>query len=213
MTGLFIVFEGSEGCGKTTQTQRLTKRLLTMGRNPIPIREPGGTKTGEMIRKMLKDNLAGEDLTPVAELLLFEAARAQLIEKVVIPTLKSGADVICDRFTDSTVAYQGYARGIDLCMVKCLNKFATFECQPSLTIILDIDPEIGLKRTVEKRGEQGKQLDKIEQEDIEFHHKVRKAYLLMSKNVPGKVVLDASIEADKLEEQIWSRVQSLLPPS
>jgi dTMP kinase len=208
--GFFIVFEGPEGSGKTTQASRLVNKLFNSGRKPLSLREPGGTSTGELIRKMLKDNVAGEPLAPRAELLLFEAARAQLIENVIIPRLRSGMDVVCDRFTDSTLAYQGHARGLDKKFIEDANSFAAAGLRPDITLLLDIDPEIGMKRTSEKRSGQGKQLDAIEKEDMSFHRKVRQGYLQVAGQSPWVVVLDATKSEDELEEEIWAKVSSLL---
>ena len=200
--GAFIVFEGGDGSGKGTQVRILKNRLSREGYPVISAYEPGGTALGEAARRWLKKRA---DLTPLAELLLFEAARAQLVENVITPALASHQVVVCDRFYASTVAYQGYGRGLDLELVQNLNQVAARGVRPDLTVLLDIPPEIGLAR---KRGVRK---DSFEAEAIEFHQRVREGYRAQaSQDADSWFVLDGMQERRVLSAQIWKRVQPLL---
>jgi dTMP kinase len=183
---LFITVEGGEGSGKTTQSTLLKKYLEYKGYSVVLTREPGGAAIAESIRNILlnpKSNLTSE-----AELFLYEAARAQHIKEFVIPSLRKGAVVICDRFTDATVAYQGYARKLDIWLINKLNSAASFGVKPMLTIYLDINPLKGLNKAkgLSKKfyGEKG---DRIERESLEFHKNVRKGYLQQAKKYPKRI--------------------------
>jgi dTMP kinase len=225
LKGLFITFEGGEGSGKTTQTERLKRTLEARGRRVMQMREPGGTKLGEDLRALL---LSSTSIAPTTELLLFVAARAELVHKAIRPALESGIDVLCDRFIDSTMAYQGHGRGIDLKLIETLNKAAIAGCIPDLTVLLDIDPDVGLTRIgegsagdnieghwqaglalhVEEPGPGGR---RVGGRDTSFHRKVRKGYQTLAKKEPKRwLVLDARSPRDEIEAAIWDRVEALL---
>ncbi|MDR2427369.1 MAG: dTMP kinase [Endomicrobium sp.] len=178
--GIFITIEGGEGSGKTTQSRLLKEYLEKLGRKVLLTREPGGTLFAESIRKILLS--PDSRPVPLSELFLYEAARAQHMDEFVIPALKAGKVVICDRFSDATVAYQGYGRKLDIKLINQLNKEATFGILPNLTIYLDIDPKKGLNKAKfldkESYGADG---DRIERESVVFHNNVRKGYLSQAK--------------------------------
>ena len=225
--GLFVTFEGGEGAGKSTQVNLLRGRLESAGRRVINLREPGGTPLGEELRQLL---LNSTNVATKAELLLFLAARAELVQKVIQPALKGGIDVICDRFVDSTAAYQGYGRKIDLALISTLNAAVIEDCVPDLTVLLDIDPDAGLARAsegssgdaieghwqqglgFETQAEDGKKLGKrVGGRDRAFHRRVHKGYLALAKAEPQRwLVLDASQGVDQLSQNIWDRAQELL---
>jgi dTMP kinase len=199
---LFIVFEGGEGCGKSTQARALYKRLTHDGIRAVLTREPGGTRLGERLRRHLKQN-DGTPISPMAELLLIEAARAQLVSKVIRPALEEGEIVICDRFTPSTLAYQGYGRGLDMDTLRSLNEAATGGLLPELIVLLDIPVEAGLNRKKDK--------DRFESESRAFHTRVRRGYLIMAKADPKKwLVVDGRLSRNAIEKKIWERVSFLL---
>ena len=199
---IFIVFEGGDGSGKSTQARNLNQRLR---RRSIPVlltREPGGTPSGESIRRLLKGQ---RNFRPMSELLLFEAARAQLVESVIRPGLDGGTTVICDRYTASTVAYQGHGRGLDLALIQQLNEMATGGLVPDLTVLLDLSPLVGLSR----RGATG--IDPFESAPQEFQSKVREGYLAQAAEAPERwLVLDGSRPQSELSREIWTKVQPLL---
>jgi dTMP kinase len=211
MKGMFITFEGPEGGGKSTQIARLAKRLQKMGRKVVCTREPGGTRTGEAIRNILQHDAAGEAICPAAETLLFEASRAQLVWKTILPALKKGSCVICDRFTDSTTAYQGYGRGLDIKTIKAINSFATGGLVPSLTILLDVDVKCGFAR-LQKRNHRAKTThDRMEREAKAFHQRVRTGFLELAKRSPKRfTVIDANRDADVVEADVWDCVRRRL---
>jgi len=202
---LFITFEGGEGCGKSVQARALYRRLSQLAIPVILTHEPGGTPFGKRIGRWLKWT-QNADISPLTELLLFNASRAQLVDKVIQPSLKVRKVVICDRYADSTTAYQSYGRGLGLEMVKAVNNAATQGLRPDLTILLDIPAEEGLAR---KRG---KKPDRFEQEDIAFHQRVREGYLKLAANDPQRwLVVDATQSKRKVEQIIWQKVSRLLP--
>lgn len=206
--GLFISFEGGEGCGKSTQIAALSERLKAAGHAVVQSREPGGTPLGEAIRKLLQHDAAGEGMHPEAELLLFAASRAQHVRELIAPALEAGQVVLCDRFMDSTTVYQGVARAIDAAQVEAMNQFAIGQTQPDLTILIDLPPEVGLAR-VHRRSDG--QLDRMEQEAIEFYQAVRSGYLELAQAEPARfLVLDGSQAIEVLESQIWDAVQRKL---
>lgn len=218
--GLFVTLEGGEGTGKSTQVRALAARVRAAGIEVLTAREPGGTDLGEALRPITRKPamarriygaLTGDShwsrVAPLAEVFLYEAARAQLMAELVQPGLERGAVVILDRFSDSTCAYQGYGRGIDLTAIKALNEIATSGIQPDLTLLLDLDVEIGLSR---KLGEIGR--DAIGNEHRSFHERARAGYLAMAAAEPERwVVLDASQSPDQIAEQVWRIVEPLLP--
>ncbi|MEZ7842661.1 MAG: dTMP kinase [Opitutales bacterium] len=209
MTGLFITFEGTEGCGKSTQINALAARLQDQGQQVLQTREPGGTPLGEAVRNLLQHDEAGAGMSPEAELLLFTASRAQLTRERILPAIAKGEIVLCDRFMDSTTVYQGVARQIDTQAVATINRFAVGEARPDLTILIDLPPEVGMAR-VHARSDG--QLDRIEQEAIEFFQAVRTGYLKLAESEPERfLVLDGSASVEVLEQQIWAAVQPRLP--
>ena len=206
MNGLFITFEGGEGCGKSTQIATLKTRLEAMGKTVVQTREPGGTALGESVRNLLQYDDAGQGMSPEAELLLFAASRAQHVRELVAPAIAEGQIVLCDRFLDSTTVYQGVARAIDSKKVDTINQFAIGDTMPDLTILIDLPPEIGLAR-VHARSDG--QLDRMENEAIEFFQAVRQGYLNLAKSEPRRfLVLDGSQSVEELETQIWQRVEA-----
>ena len=201
---LFITFEGGEGSGKSVQARALYRRLAQLDIPALLTHEPGGTPFGRKMAFWLKWAQA-PDISPLTELLLFNASRNQLVTKVVQPNLESGKVVICDRYADSTTAYQGYGRGLDLGIVKAINDAATQGLTPDLTVLLDMPAEEGLAR---KRGERR---DRFEQEDIAFHQRVREGYLKLAASKPQRwLVIDAGQSKAKIKEIIWQRVSQLL---
>jgi dTMP kinase len=187
--GLFISFEGSEGCGKSTQIERLAARFRDSGRDVVTLREPGGCPLGEKIRDLLKFDPAGAGMTAEAELLLFAASRAQLVREVIRPALQRGAVVLCDRFLDSTTVYQGVARAIAPASVALVNSFATGGTLPEVTLLLDLDAAEGRRRAASRKGP----ADRMEQEREEFYEAVRRGYLELAASEPSRIaVIDAS---------------------
>lgn len=202
---LFITFEGCDGCGKSTQSAVLKRRLLNLSRPVVFIHEPGGTPLGNRIGYLLKwaKNVS---ISPVAELLLFNASRANLVDEVIEPSLKQGSIVICDRFIDSTLAYQGFGRGLDLTLVRSTCDVAVRGLKPDITILLDIPVSEGLRR----KSEMGNN-DRFEATDIAFHNRVRKGYLDMARNEPGRwLVIDGTQPKDVVKKIIWQKVSDLL---
>jgi dTMP kinase len=202
--GLFITFEGGEGCGKSTHSRLLLKRLEQQNIPAILTHEPGGTPVGNELRNLLKRR-RGSLISPEAELFLLAASRAQLVAQVIRPALEEGKMVLCDRFTHSTVVYQGYGRGLDFTAIKMVNNMATMHLNPNLIILLDISPEQGLIR---KRSLK----DRFELEDLSFHRRVREGYVKMAAAEPDRwLVIDASLPKGKVADIIWERVSQLLP--
>ena len=200
--GKFITFEGSEGCGKSTQIQRFVAMLETRGFNVLQTREPGGTPAGEKIRDLLQYDEEGTDLTGESELLLFAASRAQLVRSVIEPALESGTWVVADRFLDSTTIYQGVGRGLDVGAVKEINSFAVGETMPDLTILLDLDVETGHTRAVAASGSVE---DRMESNPMEFFERVRKGYLSLAAEDPERfAVIDASLTIDEVTAEVES---------
>jgi dTMP kinase len=214
MRGKFITFEGPEGAGKTTQAKRLQGRLLKAGYQVLYTREPGGTPTGEAIREVLQYDKAGEPICPETEVLLFAASRAQLVRQVILPALMKGVCVLCDRFADSTTAYQGYGRGFPIDQMIAINDFAIGGAVPDVTLLLDVDLEIGFERLSTREGTQllmKGQLDRIEREARAFHEKVRNGYLQLAKRWPDRFrIVDAARESDAIEADVWSIVDHVL---
>lgn len=201
--GQFIVLEGGEGTGKSTQAALLVERLRQSGVDAIAVREPGGTIVGEAMRSIVLDP-ASEGLSERSELLLYEASRAQHVAQVIRPALEAGTWVVCDRFADSSMAYQGYGRGIDRDVVKALNQFATAGLEASLTIVIDLDPDLGLRRAT------GTGADRIEAAGDDFHARVRAGYLEIARE-PGHVVVDGSGSVEEIAAAIWTAVSALGP--
>lgn len=203
---LFITFEGGEGCGKSTQARLLLRKLEQQGIPTILTHEPGGTALGNEIRILLKRK-QGSSISPQAELFLFAASRVQLVAQLIRPALQEGKVVICDRFTYSTIVYQGYGRGLDLATVSVVNTMATGNLNPDLTILLDMPSEQGLERRRRSK-------DRFELEDLSFHHRVREGYLKMATAEPDRwLLIDASLAKAKIAEIIWDKVRKLWHPS
>ncbi len=202
---LFITFEGGEGSGKSVQARALYRRLLKQDIPVLLTHEPGGTPFGRRIGRWLKW-AQNTDISPLTELLLFNASRAQLVAEVIKPALASGKVVISDRFDDSTTVYQGYGRGLDLAMVKAVNKAATQGLTPDLTVLLDAPVESCFAR----KG--GDKRDRFEREAVAFHDKVRIGYLKLAKDEPKRwLVVDADQSKAKIADIIWQRVSQMLP--
>jgi len=202
--GLFITFEGGEGCGKSTQAEILWKRLCQQSIPVILTREPGGTILGDEIRKSLKRKRE-RPILPEAELLLFAASRAQLITEVIRPALKEGKTVICDRFSYSTLAYQGYGRGLSLNIIEMVNNLATQNLKPDIVVLLDLLSEEGLARKQNLK-------DPFELEQLSFHRRVREGYLKAAAADPDRwLVIDASLPKRRIAKIIWEKVSQLLP--
>lgn len=202
---LFITFEGGEGCGKSTQTRILYWRLNKLAIPVLLTHEPGVTALGKKITQLLKwsKNIT---ISPLSELLLFNASRAQLVVEILKPELEKGKIVICDRYTDSTVAYQSYGRGLDLKMVESVNKISTQGFLPDLTILMDVPVEIGLKRKKEKN------LDRFELENVNFHKRVREGYLKLAKADPKRwLVIDGTQSKEAVAAIVWQKISMLLP--
>ena len=201
--GLFITFEGGEGCGKSTQSRLLLKKLEQQNVPVVLTHEPGGTVLGNELRKTLKRR-RDSSISPQAELFLLAASRAQLVTEVIRPALKEGKVVLCDRFTHSTMVYQGYGRGLDFTAIQMVNNMATRYLNPDLIIFLDISPEQGLARKQSLK-------DRFELEDLSFHRRVREGYVKMAAAEPDRwLVIDASLPKGKIAEIIWDRVSRLL---
>jgi dTMP kinase len=201
--GVFITFEGGEGSGKSTQVKALARRLEASGMPVRVLREPGGTTVGEAIRAILLDP-EHTGLDDTAEILLYEAARAQLVADVIEPALAAGEVVLCDRFYDSTTAYQGYARGIDLTQVAALNRAATGGLTPARTLVLDIDPLAGIERATSEGA------DRLEAEDLSFHAAVRAGFLAIAADEPARVrVIDALGSVDDVAERIEAALRDI----
>ncbi len=209
MPGLFITFEGGEGTGKSTQLERLARRIRSFGIEPLITREPGGTPLAESIRALLLSTGARPP-GPLAEALLMVAARADLVETTIRPALDQGRVVICDRYADSTLAYQGGGRGIDLETLRSWNRVATGGLIPDLTLLLDLDPAVGGSRRAAEAGE----ATRLDREPAEFHRRVRACYLgLAAAERHRFVVVDASKPPDAVAERIWTDVEPRLPRS
>jgi dTMP kinase len=209
MKGRLITFEGPEGGGKSTHVKLLADRLRSeLGLTVRTTREPGGTPTGEAIRAILQHDVTGEPLCDPSEVFLFCASRAQLCNAVLSPALERGEWVLCDRFTDSTLAYQGYGRGFDLDLLRRLNAFATGAVVPALTLLLDVPAELGMAR-VGIRSNGGK--DRIERESLAFHQRLRDGYLALAAEPDRFAVIDATQSVDAVATAVWSAVRTRLP--
>ena len=206
--GKFITFEGPEGGGKSTHIKRLAARLKGLGYEVLLTREPGGTPTGETIRGILQHEQSGENICPETELLLFEASRAQLVRTVILPALQRGVWVLCDRFIDSTTAYQGYGRGFDLETITFLNAYAVGPCLPDLTIIMDVDMKTSRERLLQRNLALNTTSDRIEREANDFHEQVHRGFHELAKRWPDRIkVVNAMREPGEVAADIWTLVQ------
>ncbi len=205
-----ISFEGGDGAGKTTQAALLVDRLQMAGMDAILVREPGGTPLGERLRPLIKGEVPA---SPMAELLMFEAARAELVSEVIRPALDAGSIVVSDRFSDSTIAYQGYGRGMDLSVIESLNRTATGGLQPHVTLLLDIEPSTALARVGPENGGRVDPADqqRFEEQPLEFHERVAEGYRALAAEEPSRwFVIDASRSPEQIAEHVWSGVGSVL---
>jgi len=204
--GYFITLEGPEGSGKSLQARALAGRLKCRGYKVTLTREPGGTILGDRVRELLLTCKIA-NITPAAEALLFSASRAQLVAEIIRPRLEAGSIVICDRYTDSTLAYQGYGRGLPLDELRALLSFATGGLLPDLTFYLDLPVEVGLGR----RRNMEKELNRLDREEIGFHRRVRNGFLELSKGEGHWVIINATQAPEAVQEAIWEVVQARLP--
>jgi len=204
--GTFITFEGGEGCGKSTHIEQVVTRLRKELRAVILVREPGGTDVGEQIRHVLQYSKHSAAMVPETELLLFCASRAQLVREIIMPALRRGQIVIADRFLDSTTVYQGVGRKIPADKVAQINSFAVGDCIPDLTLVIDLDPRIGLERV------RGRELfDRMESQSLKFHERVRQGYLELAEREPKRVkVIDGSQSIEAVGNQIWEHIRHVL---
>jgi len=201
---LFITFEGGEGSGKSLQTRALQRKLNRLNVPVILIHEPGSTPLGEKLTRLLKW-AQSTAISPLTELMLFNASRVQLLDGIIRPVLKAGEIVICDRYTDSTIAYQGYGRRIDIDTIRRINDIATGALKPDLTVLLDIPVSEGFARKT------GQAPDRFEKEARAFHQRVRKGYLQLACEEPQRwLVIDAMLPKEKIKQIIWEKVSSLL---
>lgn len=211
MKGLLITFEGTEGSGKSTQILLLAQHLRSLGRNVRTVREPGGTPIGEEIRHTLKHSSANDAMTAEAELLLMNASRAQLVREVIHPALAAGEMVLCDRFYDSTTAYQGYGRQLDLSRVQEIVDFAVGDTRPDLTLLLLVPQAVSLERRLARQSTLSFMRDRIEEADSEFFERVARGYRTIAAAEPGRVrCVEAGGGVAVVEAAIWGLVEPLL---
>lgn len=207
---LFITFEGPDGSGKSTQTQLLADYLRAAGHEVLVTREPGGTVIGDQIRAVLHD-VANTRMTAEAEVLLYSASRAQLVGELIRPALARGAIVVSDRYADSTIAYQGYGRGLDLAALRQITDFATGGLVPDLTICLDCPVEEGLNRKQQALASGEGEWNRLDQEAIEFHQKVHQGYLALAAEQPNRwLMLDACGSIEEVQQEIQRAVERVL---
>ncbi|WP_339372673.1 dTMP kinase [Paenibacillus elgii] len=206
--GFFITVEGGEGAGKTSAIDAILEQVKTRGYNVLSTREPGGIPIAEQIRSVVLDR-NNTAMDPRTEALLYAAARRQHLAEKVIPALEAGKVVVCDRFIDSSLAYQGYARELGMDEVFAINRFAIGDWMPDLTVFMDVRPEIGLARI---RADQGREVNRLDLESMTFHNKVREGYLQVLRQFPERVVrVDAERELDKVLEDIGQMLNQKLP--
>jgi len=210
--GIFITFEGTEGCGKSTQIELLTRRLRAAGHRVRTLREPGGTPIGEEIRHTLKHSKANDAMTSEAELLLMNASRAQLVREIIRPALAAGEIVLSDRFYDSTTAYQSYGRQLDLNMVQAIIDVAVGETRPDVTLLLTVSPEVSELRRLFRQSTMPFIRDRMEEADKQFFARVAKGYEAIAAADPKRVrVLDGAESMEKVAGNIWALIEPLLP--
>ena len=210
MTGKFITFEGPEGGGKSTHIKLLADFLRSKGKEVLVTREPGGTRLAELIRSLVREELEDPPVTQ-SEVLLFLAARAQVVSNVIRPALEKGVWVLCDRFSDSTFAYQGYGRGVEVDLLRRLNDFATQGLVPDMTVLLDVPPEVSRSRLLARQADTNSTADRIEQAGEDFHRRLREGFLAMGKDEPQRfTVVDSSKELEDVSKNIEEAVLKLL---
>lgn len=211
MAGCFITFEGGEGAGKSTQIDRLRNKLEELNQPVLVTREPGGSPRAEEIRAFLLGGHA-KHLGPFAEALLFAAARIDHLDNTIVPALHEGTHVLCDRFADSTRAYQGSSSSVDTALIDRLETITLRGTKPDLTIILDLPAEIGLARAGERRARKGEGVDRFEQEELAFHQALRQSFLAIARSAPDRcVVVNAAQPAEDVEAAIWETIRERLP--
>ena len=204
MSGSFITFEGIEGCGKSTQIARLAKRLANLDRDVIQLREPGGTAIGEAIRETVKHPPGDDPISPDTELLLMNASRAQLVQQVIRPALAKGSVVLCDRFYDSSMAYQGYGRGLDLAKVQHAIDLAVGETKPDITLLLDIPLEVSNERVSHRQSETGESNDQFDRSGDHFFQRVHDGFHALAKAEPQRIrIINANQSPDAVSDEIW----------
>lgn len=209
MRGKFITFEGPEGGGKSTHVKELAERLKADGRKVLVTREPGGTRLAELIRALVREEVDDPPVTR-SEVLLFLAARAQVVANVIKPALARGEWVICDRFADSTFAYQGYGRGIDVALLKDLNDFATEGLLPDLTILLDVPPEVSRERLAVRQAATATKADRIELAGEMFHRRLREGFLELARAEPRRfAVIDSSGEREAVSNAVYAAMRRI----
>ncbi len=207
-SGKLISFEGSEGSGKSTQIARLAAHFQKTQREVLTTREPGGTEIGEQIRNIIVHNSKGDEMCAETELLLFTAARAQLVREVIAPAIMRGAIVLSDRFLDSSTVYQGIGRNLAADPVAQINRFAVGNVMPDLTVVIDVPNEVSLARLRQRASDLP---DRMERENLEFYTKVREGYLVLARGMPERfLVVDGTKSADAIEKKIWTEVQARL---
>jgi dTMP kinase len=212
MKAPFITFEGTEGCGKSTQVELLASQIRGLGYRVRVFREPGGTPVGEEIRNTLKHSKNFVEMTPEAELLMMNASRAQLVREVIRPALAAGEIVLCDRFYDSTTAYQGYGRGLDLALVKNVIDFAVGDTQPDLTLLLHVPPEVSAERLRSRQVILPFARDRLEEADRHFFDRVAQGYQAVAAAEPERIrVVDGTGSIETVCARIWELVRPILP--
>jgi dTMP kinase len=206
--GKLISFEGSEGSGKSTQLAHLAEHLQKVEREVVSVREPGGTEIGEQIRNLIVHNSRGDEMCAEAELLLFAAARAQLVREIIAPALMRGAIVLSDRFLDSSTVYQGIGRNLAMDPVQQINLFAVGNVMPHLTVVIDVPTEVGLARIRQRPSDVP---NRMERENINFYEKVRQGYLMLAQGMPERfAVVDGTKSEDAVRKKVWAVVQKVL---
>lgn len=214
MAGMFITLEGTEGCGKSTQIGLTAEWLRSLGREVVTLREPGGTPLGEEIRHLLKHSDAGHGMSPEAELLLMNASRAQLVREVIRPALASGKIVLCDRFFDSTIAYQGHGRGLDMNAVRAVIDFAIGDCQPTVTLLLKVPVRVSEERRAARETKDAEARDRFEQSDRAFFERVEAGFGKIAEAAPERIrAIDAAASLAEVQDAIRAVIAPLLRPA
>ncbi len=212
MNGIFITFEGPDGSGKTTQLKKVAQQLQKLGHDVLVTREPGGTAISDKIRSIILDPV-NEEMVDQAEVLLYAASRAQHVHELILPALKAGRIVLCDRFIDASVAYQSYGLGVDIEMVKSISKYASSGLQATRTYMMDVPVEVSLERLNQRAGatEFTQQLDRIEQKNVDYHSRVRAGFHQIANDHPERVIIiDANRDVERIAADIWQDCKQLL---
>jgi dTMP kinase len=212
VNGIFITFEGPDGSGKTTQLKKVAQELQKLGHDVLVTREPGGTAISDKIRSIILDPV-NEEMVDQAEVLLYAASRAQHVHELILPALKAGRIVLCDRFIDASVAYQSYGLGVDIEMVKNISKYASSGLQATRTYMMDVPVEVSLERLNQRAGatEFTQQLDRIEQKNVDYHSRVRAGFHQIASDHPDRVIMiDANRDVERIAADIWQDCKQLL---